>query len=611
MFHVVEKNKKLVKGIMIAVTATFIFFGIGSYLGMGSFNDNDYVAKIGSQKIYPRDIDNFTANTPQKLDKIKVMMGLIDRQLILNNIEDNHLTVTPKQIQDEIIKIPMFQDKNKIFSLTKYQDFLSSRTLTSDKFEQEIKKQILLKEFADFFKDSYFSSSLFQESFVTLLSKERNVSEYIINPNQFYSQIKVNESEIDAYYKQNITKYTLPEKVKVQYLELSLDNIISNIKPTESEINKYIAEHKAQAPETQVNASHILISIPKDVDSNKREQIKAKAQKILAIVKANPNNFKIYAKKYSQDPGSAANGGDLGFFGKGTMVKPFENEVFKMKPGQISNLVETQFGFHIIKLNSIKGNDQAYLRNFAITQIQKQKGLIQLQKMSEQLNDITYNNPSTLQPAATKLSLILQTSDWVNKGETQGIFSNSKIQNAIFSNDVIKKHNNSEVVDLGNNSYGVYRVIDYKQSTTEPLNIVKDKIINDIKGQKANAIAAEEGHTKLAQLKSGKINLNFVIGKNVSLLAETEGINSATVKQIFSTKTGKDFPAYTATINQQGSFIIYRINSESINSKLKQQNKQVLSQLENENSSDIFSEYIIFLKTKYPVDYKIDKLTNL
>lgn len=123
MFHVVEKNKKLVKGIMIAVTATFIFFGIGSYLGMGSISDNDYVAKIGNQKIYPRDIDNFTANASQKLDKIKVMFGLIDRQLIINNIEDNNLTVTPKQIQDEIIKIPMFQDKNKNFSLTKYQDF--------------------------------------------------------------------------------------------------------------------------------------------------------------------------------------------------------------------------------------------------------------------------------------------------------------------------------------------------------------------------------------------------------------------------------------------------------------------------------------------------------
>ncbi|MCC2644561.1 MAG: peptidylprolyl isomerase [Burkholderiales bacterium] len=441
MFNLIEKNQTFVKGVMIAVAATFVLWGIGGYLGMGS--DDGYIAKVGSNKIYTRDIDNAITQNPQNTDKMQVLSGLINRQLLLNNFDNYHMVASKDQLQQKISEIPLFLDNGK-FSLKKYQDFLAQRLTTAEQFQNEISQQILLEQTVNFFKSTTISSDTFNKQFVKLLSRARNVSSYIIDPSQFITKVSVTDKDINEYYGQNIAKFTTPEQAKVQYLKLSADAVAKNIKVSDAEISKYTADH--QGASTQIDVSHILLTVPANASPATKSQIMTKAQNILDQVNANPAAFAELAKKYSQDPVSAKNGGDLGYFSKGVMAKAFEDAAFKMKPGQISQIVETQFGYHILKLNNIKNVDNATLRATAIAAIQKQQSAKALQKQLEQLNDITYSQPGSLEPAAKKLGLNLLNSDWIKKGTLNGEFANPKIQQAIFTKDVITNHNNSEEV---------------------------------------------------------------------------------------------------------------------------------------------------------------------
>ena len=214
MFNVVERHQKTVKGILIAITATFVVWGVSGYLDMGG--DDGYVAKVGSNKIYTQDIDNAMSQNPgQPQDKMQVLFGLINRQLLINALQDNHMSATTAQLQQAIAAIPMFQTNGK-FDVKKYEDYLKQSYSTSAKFEQNVNQQILIEQIVDFFKNSYFTSTTFQNKFIALLSRERNVSQYVVDTQQFYPKINVTESDINAYYKQNIAKYTLPDQVKLQ-----------------------------------------------------------------------------------------------------------------------------------------------------------------------------------------------------------------------------------------------------------------------------------------------------------------------------------------------------------------------------------------------------------
>lgn len=605
MFNVVEKNQKLVKGIMITVAATFVLWGIGGYLG--NSGDDGYVAKVGNAKIYTRDIDQAIQQNPQNPDKMQAMFGLINRQLLLNNIDAYHLTATKNQLQQQIAAIPAFQNAKGEFSLSKYQEFLNERFMSAEQFQVNVGQQILLNEYLDLFKNSYFSSSLFDKSFAKLLSRERSVSSYTVNTEQFYGKINPTDKEVSDFYAQNVAKFTKPERAKVQYLVLDTATVAQNIQISDADLNKYIQTHAAASGE-QIDASHILLTVPADANAQTKADIKAKAENILAMAKKNPGQFAALAKQYSQDPGSADRGGDLGYFAKGVMAKPFEDAAFNLKPGQISAVVETQYGYHIIKLNSIKANDQQEVRKMALAQLQKQQAVTALQKSLDKLNDLTYNQPTSLDPAAKQLGLTVQTSpNWIEKGSLTGSFANPKAQAAIFNQDVIKRHNNSEVVDLGDGSYAVYHVTEYSPAKVLTLDEVKPQIVQQLKTQAATNMAVTEGQKQIAALQKGSANLSFSKAENISLIGQSADINSNSVKQIFGTNIAK-LPAYTGGMDAKGNFVIYKINDEHINPKLEAQNEKITTQIASSDSMLVLGAYMNSLRSIYKVSYKIDRL---
>lgn len=603
MFGVIEKNQKLVRTILILVTATFVLWGIGGYLGM--LSDDGYLAKVGGKKIYQRDLDNAMEQNPQNTDKAQVLFGLINRQLLLNNIEDNYMQATNTQLQQQIGSIPAFQKDGK-FDLKAYEDYLGNTLQTSSQFQQQVSDQIMLNQMVDFFKSSYFSSKLFRDKLAVLLSRERQVSSYSINSKDFYSKINISDKEVHNYYVANQANFAVPARVKVSYIKLDQNAAANNIKVSESEIKQYIASNSAKLSNQEIDASHILFTVPKDADSAIVQKIKLEAQKVLEQVRAHPDQFAKLAKQYSQDPGSANNGGDLGFFGRGAMVKPFEDAAFGLKVGQVSNLVRTQYGFHIIKLNAIKGGGQN-LDELAKSQLQKQKAVGQLQKMVNDINDIIYGQPKSLQGVSQRYNLPIQTSDWIVQNQGVGEFANPNLQKAIFNPDAVVQGNNTQLVDVGNSIYIAARVANYEKAYTPTETQLKDKIIEQLKMQQAMQMAAKQGQDEINRLNSGKLKLNFTNVQDVNLLGQNAQINQMMVKQIFAIPANK-LPSYTSGVNDQGMFIIYKVISENIDPKLNQQNDKILDQLSDSGSMLDFSVYMQWLRSKYDVTYRLDRL---
>lgn len=603
MFNIIEKHQKVVKGIMITLTATFVVWGISGYLGMSG--DDGYVAKVGSQKIYSQDIDRAMDGGSQGQDKTQVLFGLINRQLLINSLDDHHMSVTTVELQKAIAALPMFQTNGQ-FDVNKYEDFLKQQYTTSAKFEDTMRQQLLIEQMLAFFKNSYFTSNIFQEKFTELLSRERNVSSYKIDPKEFYAKINVSESDIAAFYQQNIQGFTVPDQVKLQYIKLSADDLANSVKVSDADVEKYLQSHPELANNSEIDASHILITVPANATSAQKSEAKVKAEDLLVKVKANPAKFAELAKQYSQDPGSAANGGDLGYFGKGVMAKPFETAAFALKPGQVSGIVETQFGYHIIKLNAVKGNDLASVKATAIKQLQKQQATQQLQTVSDQLNDVTYNQPDSLEPAAKKTGLVVQNTDWLDKGSKTGLLANAKLAQAVFTSDVLQKRHNSEVIDMGDGSFVVARVSDYKASVQKPISEVKNDIVSVIKSQQAKQMAASLGQQDIQQLQSGKIKLAFVNPQNVSLMDQSHNVDPSALQQIFT--AAKPFPSYVGAPNQDGTFVIYQINGESPAKNLTEQDKNVVEQMSSQYSMINLNAYVGSLRNQYSVTYKLDRV---
>ena len=604
MFNVIEKHQKAVKGLLMAITATFVVWGVSGYLGMAG--DDGYVAKVGNKKIYQRDIDQaIDQSQGQQQDNMQVLFGLVNRQLLINALQDNHMTATDEQLRTAIAAIPAFQTNGQ-FDATKYEDFLKQQYMTPAKFQDVIAQQVVIEQMLDFFKSSYFTSNKFESQFIQLLSRERNVTQYVVSPSQFMDKINISESDITAFYQQHIQTYTLPEEVKLQYIQLSAADIAKTITISDSDIDSYMQAHPDVGSTKEVDVSHILFSVPSDATATQKAEIKAKAEGVLAQIKANPTEFAALATKYSQDPGSAAKGGELGYFGKGVMVPAFESTAFSLKQGQVSGLVETQFGYHILKLNAMRGGDVASAKSAAKQVLQKQKAQQELQKSVDKLNDLTYNNPNNLDVAAKDLNLSLQSSDWLFKNESGTVLANPKIVQAIFTDDVMKSHHNSEVVDLGDGSYFVARIVDYKGATTKALSSVRDNIATQLKQQQAAQMASSTGQQELQNVQSGKIKLSFTNPTSVSLLGDNPSVDPASVQQIFAAP--KTFPSYAGAVNKDGAFVIYQVSSEKEDPQLAAQNQKIIANMNSEYSMMSLNAYVGSLRNQYDVVYKLDRI---
>ncbi|MCX7178901.1 MAG: peptidylprolyl isomerase, partial [Proteobacteria bacterium] len=278
-------------------------------------------------------------------------------------------------------------------------------------------------------------------------------------------------------------------------------------------------------------------------------------------MKKSPNDFAKLAKQHSQDPGSAEKGGDLDWFGRGMMVKPFEEAVFSLKENEISSVVRSDFGFHIIKLSGIKAERAKPLqevRGEIAEELKRQGAAKKYAELAEAFSNTVYEQSDSLKPAAEKFKLTLQQSPWISKGATlPGPLGNAKLNAALFSDDAIKNKRNTEAVEVTAKNLVAARIVEHKPASLQPLEAVKGEIEKRLVREEALKLAQKSGEAYLAKLKQGEQpDLAWGAVHSISRVS-APGIAPEAVRSIFSSDVAK-LPAYAGVQLSNGGYALYR-----------------------------------------------------
>lgn len=577
MFDFVNRKKRIVQLVLLLAVLPFMFWGVQSYRSDGR---EGYVAIVDGEEITRREFEQALRDHQARLRAMlggnfdsamldsyevrdAVLERLIQQRLLFREAVTNGFTVLDSQLINEISQIPEFQQDNK-FSKNQYESFLRSEGLSPVGFESRVRQDLLLQQLLDGYSENGFVSDKVVSRVMYLSDVQREINQAQIKPEDFLSQIEPTEDEIEAYYDAHRFEFFLPERVRVEYLVLSLDALAENEPVSEDAIQNYYNEHieEFSQPEER-KASHILVAVSATAEEEEKRKAREKAEDILEQVLQDPEQFSELAEEYSDDPGSASRGGDLGFFGRGVMVKAFEDEIFQMEPGEIRGPVETDFGFHIIQLDEIKQAKTADLeevREQIERQLKMQMASNIFGEAAEDFSNTVYEQSDSLEPAAEKFELTLQQSDWLDRNSTEpDVLANESLLNAVFSDDAILDKRNTEAIEVMPDTLVSARVLEHRPKTEQSLSVVRDEIVERLKQQLAAEMAVEAGHEKLENLLAGdeEDTIDWDESKQVSYM-ESQGLSHDAIRAIFKADTNS-LPTYTGFENPEGGYSLIRI----------------------------------------------------
>ncbi|MBU3736669.1 MAG: peptidylprolyl isomerase, partial [Methylobacterium sp.] len=366
---------------------------------------------------------------------------------------------------------------------------------------------------------------------------------------------------VKAYFDKHKERFMVPEQVKISFVTLSANSLITGVQVSDDEIKKFYDENAAKFQgDEQRRASHILIGLGKG-DAAAKQAAREQALKILEEVKRSPKQFAELAKKYSQDPGSGQNGGDLGLFGRGAMVKPFEDAVFSMKPGAISDLVESEFGYHIIQLTEIQGSASSLdqVKTEIRAELMYQKALAKFAEQAENFSNMVYEQSGSLDPVVKAFGAAAQTSPLMSRDELMKFFKSEKLVNAIFSDEVLKEKRNSEAIEAAPNTLVSARVLEHKSAAPRSFEEVAPALKDFLKSEKAFALAVKQGGEMLARLKQGQevSGLEWIPPVTVDR-KNAQGLTDDVMTLAFKMDTGK-LPAYAGRDKPGAGYTLVRV----------------------------------------------------
>jgi peptidyl-prolyl cis-trans isomerase D len=608
-------GKLILSAIMGLIIISFALFGIDSYLNQAG--SGVAIAKVNGSKIsvqeYSNSIDNVRnrlQSEGQKVDaamlesielKRSVLDGLITRRLVNEEIQNANFKISDELLSQHILGMPEFQQDGK-FSQDLYSKTLEQNKLTASKFENDRRNDLLTQQAREGLASLVSVPSSVAQQTLQYAHQQRVVSVAEIKSNQFATQIKISPEQVKAYYELHKDKFKVPEQVKLEFALLSAAGLVSQVNVTDAEVKTFYDENAAKLQgEEQRQASHILIGFGVNATKEEKAAAKDKAADLLMQIKKSPNRFEELATKNSQDPGSAAKGGDLGSFARGAMVKPFEDAVFSMKVNQVSDLVESEFGFHIIKLNGISGQSTSYesLKPQIKGDLIFQKAQAKYAELTEDFSNTVYEQSGSLQPVAKKFNIQLQTSPWMSREDGAKFFKNDKLMSLVFSNDVLKEKRNSEAVEVSSNNLVSARVLEYKASAPRSFDEVKGGIEALLKIEQSTKLATEKGISTLAKLKAGSQETLEWIPPVTIDRKNAQGLSDAVMQQAFKIDASK-LPAYAGFMDEKKAYIIVQVTE--IKNTLEATEKQAAElDFKEAVSAEYLSAYGKSLKAKSEV----------
>ena len=627
MYDFVYKHKRWLQiALLVLIVPPFALFGIDFY-----FRNTDTagsLAKIGDARVseveYSQALrqaqekmremmkgnpDPSLLNSPQL--KESVLNELIERKITISHAARSGMTISDAELQKMIAAVDAFHDDKGKFSRERYRQLLQGQGLTPAAFENQVRTNIMLEQVRSVYSGSAFVPESVADRLFKIREQEREVSQVLFSPVEYSKQVKISDADAEKYYTDHKGDFVVPERVKIEFVVLSLEAYQRGVEVSDEELKKFYLENQSryQTPEER-RASHILIPAATSATPEEKAKAKALAEDLFKQAKANPKKFGELAAKFSKDPGSAEKGGDLGFFGRGLMVKPFDEAAFAMKVGDVAGPVETQYGYHIIRLDAIKAVQTTPLEAVKaqiVEDLRKPKVAKAFAEAADNFNNMVYEQFDSLQPAVDALKLTVQKSDWISRqgGNPNPLLNHPKLLSALFSDEVLKNKHNTAAIEVQPNMLLAARVIEHKTSEDMPLDQVRKDILQHLADQAATQLAEKEGRAALDKLKRGEsVTLAWSAAQTVTL-EKRQGLHPEAAQSVFGADTAK-LPAYSGVPVSQGRFVIYRITKvKDITETTPEQRKGLAKQLAQMLGQEQYIAYLASLREH--ADVKIDK----
>jgi peptidyl-prolyl cis-trans isomerase D len=577
MFEFIRNHQRLMQILLaIIIVPSFALVGLESYKGFG--DDATTIAKVGGQPLSQQEFDNALRN---QLENYRQRLGeqfdqkVFDTPEFKQNILDQliaeraigveatraNLNVSEAQLQRAIMDLfggPANFDRER------YVAILASQGITGPQNDARMRRDMMLQQLGGAVQNTGFAPRTVAAALSNIGAQEREVQELLLPIADFVPQVKVTDAMVKAFYDKNSKFFEIPEQARIEYVVLNTDAVLNQVKVTDADVAKYYETNQAAftTPESR-RAAHILVALKKGANAAETAAAKAKADAIVAELRKTPGDFAKVAKAKSEDP-TAEQGGDLDLVTKGSLPAPLEAAVMKLKQGEISDPVQSEYGFHVLTVTAltpavVKPLDS--VKTEVADALKKSQASKKYSEMAETFTNTVYEQSDSLKPAAVKLGLKIETAANVSRMPSPAAgaapYNNAKFLTALFSNDSISKKANTEAVEVAPSTLVAGRIVEFKPASRRPLAEVDAAIRQRVTMEEAAKLAAKAGAEKLAAAQKTGDASGFAAAKLVSR-SKPEGLNGVALQDVMKADTTK-LPAYVGVDMPGIGYGVYRI----------------------------------------------------
>lgn len=629
MFDFVRNNTRFL-GLLMAlfIVPGFILMGVDGYR---NFDRGETVATVAGSSIKREEWDNAHR---QEVDRIRAQQPNIDikqfdtdeaRYLTLERLvrervlkeaaRKSHLVTSNQKLANELQRnevIATLRKPDGTLDMDRYKQLLAAQGMSPEMFEAQMRQDLSMRQVNQGVTGSAFATPGAAKASLDAFFERREVQWVRFETAKQTAKVQISDDDIAAYYNAHPADFQQAERADVEYVMLDLAAVTEAIQVSDADVKAYYDQNATRySSKEERRASHILINAAAKAPAAEREAAKAKAEELLAQVRKNPASFAELAKKNSQDPGSAPQGGDLSYFQRGAMVKPFEDAAFGLKKGDVSDVVETEFGYHIIHVTDIKPSvvrplDQ--VKPEIVAELKKQQAQREFAEKADLFGNLVYEQAETYAPVAEKLKLKVQTYAGLTRtpdAKTPAALAQPKVIEAVFSADALDKKRNTEALEIGPNQLLSVRVTRHQPAQTLPLADVKTRVREVLLNERAQALAKAEGEKALAAWKAGgdaKLPAAVVVSRN-----KPEGLQTREVLAALSADLTQA-PAWVGVdLGPQGYTVLKVLKVQPREAPSADMAKQEVQQYEQWWASAEGQAYYEWLKKRFKVDFKVAK----
>ena len=618
MFESIRQHKKYLLGfLMILIIPSFVLFGVEGYSNANEGGAT--VAKVHGQEISTAEWD---AAHQEQIERLQAAMPTIDIQLLdtpearyaaLERLvqqrvmgvaaQDQRVYTSDQRLQRDLQSnevIASLRLPDGTLDIEAYRTLLARQGMSPEMFENQVRQDLSVQQITQGVLSSGFATPASASAGLKAFFERRQVRVAPFTASQFAAQAVPTDADLQTYYQNNASAFQTAEQADVEFVVLDAQAMARDVRLNEADVRAYFDQNTAQwAGAEERRASHILFNLDPQADSATQAAVKQKAETVLAEARQQPDRFAALAQQHSQDPGSAAEGGDLNFFGRNAMVKAFEDAVFSLNKGEISDLVQTEFGWHIIRVTDIKAPPQPNfeaLRAQIEDDLKKQQAQRLFAEAAEAFTNMVYEQADSLQPVAERFKLTVQTQTGLTRRvqADAGVWSNDRLLAAVFSPDSIDKKTNTEAVELGSGRLAAARIVRYAPAATQPFEQVKDVVRTRWVAQRAVELAQAQGEQSLAAWKGGAAATGLGESRTISRVA-TLGLSPEAINAVMSA-SAQALPAWVGVKLPNQGYVVVQVEqvlpAEGLGQAQDQQYAQAWTDAESK-------AYVESLKSRY------------